>query len=117
MVHGGYIYNYHKDRANGYIAWRCEQYSQGARLNGTACNATAVTTGTSSSSTLHYARNHNHPPFTGCVGARKVKNKIKAAASQYKTAKPYKIVSDSLHNAFLGPKVNQNIEKLTKFQF
>ena len=99
MVHGGYIYNYHKDRANGYIAWRCEQYSQGARLNGTACNATAVTTGTYSSSTLHYARDHNHPPFTGCVGARKVKNKIKAAASQDKTAKPYKIVSDSLHNA------------------
>ena len=30
LVHGGYIYVYHKDRSNGNIAWRCEQYSKPA---------------------------------------------------------------------------------------
>ena len=49
LVHGGYIYVYHKDRSNGNIAWRCEQYSKRAS---TRCSAAAVTTGKSSSSTL-----------------------------------------------------------------
>ena len=28
LVHGGYIYVYQKNRSNGNIAWRCEQYSK-----------------------------------------------------------------------------------------
>ena len=55
--------------------------------------AAAVTTGKSSSSTLEYARDHNHPPSTGRVGAYKVNNNI-----QDRTAKPHKIVLNNLWN-------------------
>ena len=63
-----------------------------------SCNATAVTTGMSSSSSLAYARPHSHPPPTGRIGAYKVKNNIKSAASRYTTSKPHRIVADSLNN-------------------
>ena len=95
LVHGGYIYVYHKDRSNGNIAWRCEQYSKPAS---TRCSAAAVTTGKSSSSTLEYARDHNHTPSSGRVGAYKVKNNLKTVASQDRTAKPHKIVLNNLQN-------------------
>ena len=91
LVHGGYIYVYHKDRSNGNIAWRCEQYSKPAS---TRCSAAAVTTGKSSS----YARDHNHTPSSGRIGAYKVKNNLKTVASQDRTAKPHKIVLNNLQN-------------------
>ena len=89
LVHGGYIYVYHKDRSNGNIAWRCEQYSKPAS---TRCSAAAVTTGKSSLSTLEYARDHNHTPSSGRVGA------YKTVASGDRTAKPHKIVLNNLQN-------------------
>ena len=95
LVHGGYIYVYHKDKSNGNIAWRCEQYSKPAS---TRCSAAAVTNRKSSSSTLEYARDHNHPCSTGRVGAYKVKGNLKTVASQDRTAKPHKIVLNNLQN-------------------
>ena len=67
-------------------------------IKGRLCNATAVTTGMSSSSFLEYARPHSHPPPTGRIGAYKVKNNIKSAASRDTTNKPHRIVADSLNN-------------------
>ena len=78
LVHGGYIYVYHKDRSNGNIAWRCEQYSKPAS---TRCSAAAVTTGKSSSSTLEITTIH---PLPG--------------VSLHRTAKPHKIVLNNLQN-------------------
>ena len=95
LSQGEFIYVYHKERSNGNIAWRCHQYSQPAN---TRCSAAAVTTGTSSSSTLKYARDHNHPPSAGRVGVYKVKNNLKTVSSQDRTAKPHKIVLDNLRN-------------------
>ena len=45
-----------------------------------------------------YARPHSHPPPTGRIGAYKVKNNIKSAASRDTTSKPHRIVADSLSN-------------------
>ena len=52
----------------------------------------------SSSSSLEYARPHSHPPPTGRIGAYKVKNNIKSAASRDTTSKPHRIVADSVNN-------------------
>ena len=49
-------------------------------------------------SSLEYARPHSHPPPTGRIGAYKVKNNIKSAASRDTTSKPHRIVADSLNN-------------------
>ena len=53
LVHEGYTYVYHKDRANGNIAWKCDKNNKASRDKGTACNAKAVTTGTTTSNKGH----------------------------------------------------------------
>ena len=76
-------------------AWRWEQDRKPAS---TRCSATSVTTGKCSSSTLEYARNHNHPPSAGRVGAYKVKKNRKTVVSQDRKAKPHKIVLNNLRD-------------------
>ena len=98
LLHEGYTYTYHKNRSNGNMAWRCDLTNTAARNNGISCNATAVTTGSSSTSTLEYARPHSHPPAPGRVAAYKVRNNVKTAASQHPTTKPHSIVATSLSN-------------------
>ena len=107
LIHAGYTYIYHKYRSNEYIAWRCELTSKVSRDKGINCNATAVTTGVSSSSTLVYARPHSHPPLPGRFAAYKVYNKVKAGASRDITAKPHLIVTDSISN--LSDEVHLNL--------
>ena len=96
LLHEGYTYVYHKDRANGNVAWKCDQNNKVAKDKGAGCNATAVTTGTTSTSNLEYAKPHSHPPAPGRVGADKLKNKLKGASTRDSTAKPHRLVAESL---------------------
>jgi hypothetical protein len=109
LLHDGYTYVYHKDRSNGNVAWRCDLNNKASRDKGISCSSTAVTTGTSSSSSLEYAKPHSHPPAPGRVGAYKVRNVVKTAASTHATAKPHLIVASSLSN--LPADVHQNLNR------
>ena len=98
LIHDGYIYTFHQTRTNGNVAWWCDLNNKGSRVKGISCNATAVTTGTSSTSTLEYAKQHSHLPNVGRVGTFKVRNTVKDAASQDPTAKPHSIVAGALNS-------------------
>ena len=97
LVHDGCTYVYHKKRASGYIAWRCDQTNKAARDKGSACPSTAVKTGMTSTSTLEYSRDNPHPPPTGRTGALILKNNIKTAGTTDRTAKPHRILGDTLN--------------------
>ena len=98
LVHDDCTYVYHKKRANGYIAWSCDQTYKAARDKGSACPSTAVKTVMTSTSTLEYSRDNSHPPPTGRTGALILKNKIKAAGMTDRTVKPHRILGDTLKN-------------------
>ena len=85
-----------------FTAWRCEHNNKAARDKGISCTSTAVTTGTSSNSTLKYTKPHSHLPAPGRVGAYKYKvcNVVKGAASTDPSAKPHAIVAGSYSNSF-----------------
>ena len=89
---------YNKKKESGYIAWRCDQNNNAARDNGSACPSTAVTTGMTSTSTLEYSRHHSHPPPTGRTGALVLKNNPRTAGKSDRTAKPHRILGDTLSN-------------------
>ena len=57
LIIDGYTYTFQKERNNGCVAWRRDLNNKAARDKGTACNTTAVTTSTSTSSFLEYPRN------------------------------------------------------------
>ena len=107
LLHDGYIYTYQDTRSSGFVAWRCEYNNKAARAKGISCNSTAVTTGTSSTSTLEYAKPHSHLPDPGRVGANKVRNLVKSSASTNPAAKPHAIVAVSYSN--LQPDVRLNL--------
>ena len=98
LVHDGYSYTYHARRGNGMVAWRCDLNNKAARVKGTSCNSTALTTGTSPSSTLEYTKPHSHPPDPAHIGARKIRNLVKAAAYRDVSSTPHSIVASSLSN-------------------
>ena len=52
-----------------------------------------ITTGNSFNSTLEYTKPHSHLPAPGRVGAYKVRNVVKGAASTDPSAKPHAIVA------------------------
>ena len=49
-------------------------------------------------STLEYSRHHSHPPPTGRTGALILKNNPKTAGTSDRTAKPRRILGDTLSN-------------------
>ena len=89
---------YQNKRASGYIAWRCDQTNKAARDKRSACPSTAVTTGMTSTSTLEYSRDHSHPPPTGRTEALILKNNLNTAGTTDRTAKPRRILGDTLNN-------------------
>ena len=105
LVHGGYSYSFHKERANGYILWRCDSNNKAARDKGISCNSTALTTGDSPSSTFQFARPHSHVPDAGKIGARAVREAMKADAVQG-TEKPTVIVADQLTDTSVDVQFN-----------
>ena len=99
LLHEGYSYTFHKKReTTGNVSWRCDLTNLGARKKGIFCYSTAVTTGTTSTSTLEYAKPHTHLPNPGHVGALKVRSNVKTVASQNPTMKPHAVVASSLSN-------------------
>ena len=62
LIHDGYHYTYHQTRNSGHVAWRCVHNNKSCRTKGISCSATAVTTGTTTFSSLEYAKPHSHLP-------------------------------------------------------
>ena len=85
----------HKERNNGCVVWRCDLNNKAARDKGSACNSTAVTTGTSTSSSLEYAKPHSHLSDLGRIGGEKIRESTKEA-SKSMTEKPHKILTMGL---------------------
>ena len=95
MFHDGHTYTFHKERNNGYVVWRCDLNNKAARDKGSACYSTAVTTGTSTSSSLEYAKPHSHLPDPGRIGGEKIRESTKEAAKTT-TEKPSRRIYCSL---------------------
>ena len=74
--------------------WRCDLNNKAARDKGRACNSTAVTTGTSTSSSLEYAKPHSHLPDPERIGGKKIRESTKETAKTT-TEKPHKILADA----------------------
>ena len=72
--------------------------NKAARDKGSACPSTDVKTGMTSTSTLENSRDNSHPPPTGSTGALILKNNIKTAGTTDRTAKPHRILGDTLKN-------------------
>ena len=68
----GYHYTYHQTRNSGHVAWRCVHNNKSCRTKGISCSATAVTTGTTTSSSLEYAQPHSHLPDPSKIAALKI---------------------------------------------
>ena len=103
LIHDGHSYTFHTERQNGNVAWRCDLNNKAARNKGISCTSTAVTTGTSSTSTLEYAKPHSHAPNPGRIGAKKIRNITKDTASQ-EVREPSQMTSPQFWT-FLTPSV------------
>ena len=72
LIHDGYHYTYHQTKNSGHVAWRCVHNNKSCRTKGISCSATAVTTGTTTSSSLEYAKPHSHLPDPSKIVALKI---------------------------------------------
>ena len=70
LIHDGY--HYHQMRNSGHVAWRCVHNNKFCWTKGIPCSATAVTTGTTHSSSPEYAKPHSHLPDPLQIAALKI---------------------------------------------
>ena len=92
----GYHYTYHQTRNSGHVAWRCVHNNKSCRTKGISCSATAVTTGTTTSSSLEYAQPHSHLPDPSKIAALKIIDTTKNDAVVQPTVPPSNMVSSNL---------------------
>ena len=88
LIHDGYHYTYHQTRNSGHVAWRCVHNNKSCRTKGISCSATAVTTGTTTSSSLEYAKPHSHLPDPSKIAALKIIDTTKNDAVVQPTVPP-----------------------------
>ena len=96
LIHDGYHYTYHQTRNSGHVAWGCVHNNKSCRTKGISCSATAVTTGTTTSSSLEYAKPHSHLPDPSKIAALKIIDTTKNDAVVQPTVPPSNIVSLNL---------------------
>ena len=92
LIHDGCHYTYHQTRNSGHVAWRCVHNNKSCRTKGISCSATTVTTGTTPSSSLEYAKPHSHLPDPSTIAALNIIDTY--CCSTHRT--PSNIVSSNL---------------------
>ena len=95
LIHDGYRYIYHQLRKSGHVARRCALNNKSSRDKGISCSSTAVTTGTTPSSSLEYAKPHSHIPDTSKISVLKIIGTAKSAAVDHP---PVNIVATNLRD-------------------
>ena len=83
-------------RNSRHVAWRCVHNNKSCRTKGISCSATTVTTGTTLSSSLEYAKPHSHIPDPSKITALKIIDTTKNGAVVQPTVPPSNIASSNL---------------------
>ena len=112
LSHGGFLYNFHREKSSGSITWRCEMNSKYYRDRELSCSGTVSTTGSSPNSTLEWARDHIHPPDNSKIRARVICQDVRERATTEPTATPQLTTTDSLIGA--APDVNLSLPLLLR---